>query len=156
MTASICSGPGAEGRKENSPSPPFPARDVFQTAVSLEWENRSSRQVIWVSVREACEFLDYQSYLHSNICIQTHPSPNIVQALYDAGVGRQDLCRPYGYKSAAELHGLELKYGNISVSKKNAFQRRGFVLFLKNLFFFFCIFAFSFASSSFHLFLLAL
>lgn len=58
--------------------------------------NCAVRQVIWFSVLKGCEFLDHQSYLHSNISIQTHLSPNIVQPFYDVGVGRQDLCRLYG------------------------------------------------------------
>lgn len=87
----------AEGRGDNPLSPPFPAGDVFQTSGRPERENCSIRQVIWFSVLKGCEFLDHQSYLHSNISIQTHQSPNIVQPLYDVGAGRQDLCRPYGH-----------------------------------------------------------
>ena len=52
-----------------------------------EWGNCSIRQVIWFRVLKGCEFLDHQSYLHSNISIQTHLSPNIVQPFYDVGVG---------------------------------------------------------------------
>ena len=52
-----------------------------------EWGNCSIRQVIWFSVLKGCEFLDHQSYLHSNISIQTHLSPNIVQPFCDVGVG---------------------------------------------------------------------
>jgi hypothetical protein len=92
ITESIYSAPSVEGRKKNLVSPLFPAKDVFPTASRLR-VNCFLRQVTWVSVLKGCEFLDHQSYLHSDISIQTHLSPNIEQPFYDAGVGRQDLYR---------------------------------------------------------------
>lgn len=68
-----------EVREENSLSPRFPAEDVSQTSGTLSTGNCSIREIILFSVLKGCEFLDHQSYLHSNISIWAHLSPNIGQ-----------------------------------------------------------------------------
>lgn len=139
ITESIYSAPSARKGERKVPYLHHSQPEMYsRRQADSGWGHCSIRQVIWFSVLKACEFLDHQSYLHSNISIQTHLSPNIVQPFYEVGVGRQDLCRLWTRYVCCWVRGFELKYHNISVNKEMYSRDRLLFYFVL----FFCFFSF--------------